>query len=354
MVEFSASDVRSSCEHLQPMNRCISAVLCFTAAAGVASACSIPVFRYALDHWRPDSYRLQLDRTPSAEEPELDHLLRNLGDHSSINLQLIASTDGGSTSSRLLFPKHGTEIWSGTLDTTNFNQLVDSPARAEIARRLADGQSGVWIVIESGNKELDDAHTSRLKNRVAFLQTAATLPMIDPSDPSNQLGPGPELRIDFSILRLVANDARESLLKKMLLGPTQEISMPSTEPVAAVVFGRGRVLGVWPMETLGDDAIDSACLYLLGACSCQVKQMNPGWDLLLSFNWDEHLQEFAETHAPRGGKQFDSSPTETVVFEGAAPSSQGNPNQETTRRGIFLVMATAALLAAGFIVRRMR
>mgnify|MGYP001547592114 CR=1 FL=1 len=31
------------------------------------------------------------------------------------------------------------------------------------------------------------------------------------------------------------------------------------------------------------------CLFLLGACSCRVKFMNPGWDLLMDVDWDEKL-----------------------------------------------------------------
>ena len=34
----------------------------------------------------------------------------------------------------------------------------------------------------------------------------------------------------------------------------------------------------------------SSCMFLLGACSCQVKRMNPGWDLLLNVDWDGALQ----------------------------------------------------------------
>jgi hypothetical protein len=62
------------------------------------------------------------------------------------------------------------------------------------------------------------------------------------------------------------------------------------EPLLAPIFGRGRVLGAWPASEMGDEQIEEATLFLLGACSCQVKSQNPGWDLLLAVEWDRELQ----------------------------------------------------------------
>ena len=51
-------------------------------------------------------------------------------------------------------------------------------------------------------------------------------------------------------------------------------------------------------EGFGDEQIDEACLFLLGACSCEVKRMNPGWDLLLNANWNESLQAIGFPELP--------------------------------------------------------
>lgn len=74
----------------------------------------------------------------------------------------------------------------------------------------------------------------------------------------------------------------------MLAGPETSL-LEKKAPFGAVVFGRGRVLGAWPREDLGDEGIDEVSLFLLGACSCRVKFQNPGWDLALAVNWDEAL-----------------------------------------------------------------
>ena len=42
------------------MKRILVSLLAFMAAASAASACSIPVFRYALDRWQADPFALEI------------------------------------------------------------------------------------------------------------------------------------------------------------------------------------------------------------------------------------------------------------------------------------------------------
>lgn len=321
-------------------------------AASTAYPCSIPVFRYALDRWPADGYRLEVPQS-AMSDPELAELLRNLGDDSPVNLEVVAPSDASPTISRLLFPRSDAAVWSGTLNPVTFKQLTESPARSEIAKRLLAGESGVWILIESGNKDTDDSHAARLEKRLAFLENVASLPTIDPSDPSNQLGPGPELRVKFSLLRVARADTREETLRAMLVGPSPDSSVNPTGPLAGVVFGRGRVLGFWPADELGDDSVDQACLYLLGACSCQVKQLNPGWDLLLSTHWDEELMKYSETHEPPSSVPAEPI-AETVVIEGATEPEVSEPSGNSGVKGTTIAMVGAALFLGSLFALRLR
>jgi len=54
------------------------------------------------------------------------------------------------------------------------------------------------------------------------------------------------------------------------------------------------VLGVWPGEKLSADLIEEATLFLTGACSCEVKNLNPGWDLLMNVDWETELEKAEE------------------------------------------------------------
>ena len=60
---------------------------------------------------------------------------------------------------------------------------------------------------------------------------------------------------------------------------------------AAAIFGKGRVLGAWTLDLLDDAALEDACLFLVGRCSCRVKDQNPGWDILMNVDWPKALAE---------------------------------------------------------------
>jgi hypothetical protein len=111
----------------------------------------------------------------------------------------------------------------------------------------------------------------------------------------------------------------------MLAGPNAD-EMGNHGTWLAAVFGRGRVLGAWGARDFGDEQIDEICLFLLGACSCQVKQQNPGWDLLLDADWDTALQEMgtpalalaAGATRPVGEGGTPSTPASEASAPGAA------------------------------------
>jgi len=52
------------------------------------------------------------------------------------------------------------------------------------------------------------------------------------------------------------------------------------------VFGRGRALTALSGFEVSANVLSQAAAFLCGACSCEVKEMNPGKDLLLAANWE--------------------------------------------------------------------
>jgi hypothetical protein len=277
-------------------------------AASSSYACTIPVFRYALDRWPATPYILEADAETIETHESSNRLLRNIIFKESETQRLIAP----------FATETDAPFWSGTLDAVTFAALSDSPLRREIVRRISTGETAVWILIGSGNEHADDAMFENLDARLTFFQSVARLPVIDPNDPTSELGPGPEVALRFSILRLGRNDPSEEALLRMLLGP-EAAKLGDEEPVVAPVFGRGRVLGAWPASMMDEDGIDEACYYLTGACSCQVKEENPGWDLLITADWDATLRAVATTGEGPAESVFKAPKPETIVF-GAPPS----------------------------------
>jgi len=304
------------------------------ARAAQCPACTVPVFRYGLDNWPADAFRLEVPAN-ALTDPKLADFFRNLGTALPANLEVKSGTG---TEARLLFP-HPEEatspvVWTGALTPASLAALTDSPARREIARRILAGESVVWVLAESGSQAEDDAIAARVEKRLRYLEQVAILPRIDPNDPTSKLGPGPALRVKFSLLRVpragdfqspppakdsngrrleVAGTASEALLLKMLAGPKAAAEL-TTGPWLAAVFGRGRVLGAWPATDFGDAEIEEASLFLLGACSCQVKRQNPGWDMLMNVNWTEELRVAAE-------KASDVTPSTVAPVKQPSPTN---------------------------------
>ena len=331
-----------------------------------ARACSLPVFRFALDRWPADTFRL-LVAEQEAKEPGVSKFLRNFGADSGLNLEIQRTAEGPS---RLLRPPHGdaaeTTVWQGKVEERWLQSLGESPAATELVRRLLAGDSAVWVLVESGNSPLDEAAAAALEKRLAYLQQAIQIPPADPNDLSSRPGPGPELTVRFSLVRIRpadrAGEDPDTLLRAALAGPQSGLAS-TNQPWFAAVFGRGRVLGAWPAADFGHEQIDEICIFLSGACSCQVKRQNPGWDLLLKVDWEERLraiglaweQSAPNTGAPIASPSASPSPAlepETVRFEPAAtqpnPAGAGSPPPHGPPLGtvaIFLPPLAALLLA---------
>ena len=314
---------------------------------GIADACSIPVFRYALDRWPADRFTLEVSPNDARGE-QVAKFLRNFTDSTPLNLTSVRlKTDANS---RLIFshPEPGSvDVWTGTLDATALAQIIDSPARAEVVRRTLAGNSAVWVLVESGRRDEDHRATATIEKRLRYLEQASALPPIDPNDPTSKLGPGPKLDVKFFLVRIRHDDPAERAFLKMLAGPKGDAALQN-EPWYSVVFGRGRALGAWPTEGFGDEQIDEVCGFLLGACSCEVKRMNPGWDLLLTADWDAELAtaEQARIAAADTAGEAPQTPApsvvpETVTFEprAAAPAPREPIDQQRL---------TLRLLAASF------
>jgi hypothetical protein len=257
----------------------------------IAGACTVPVFRFALDRWVADKFLLEVpgDWFDSDAGKAFEEELRE----SKINFELSAS-DVADGKARISYPQ-GAEfvLWEGDLEPESIVALANSPAREKVADLISSGESGVWVVVPGKDETKNAEFKKRLSERIEFLETVGEIPEQDLSDPDNHLAPGPELRVGFEMFEVKRDDPVESLFVKMLASPDGEELLASGEPFAAAVYGRGRVLGVWAADDLDDEGIDEVSLFLLGACSCRVKAQNPGWDLLMGVDWDEKLMAAA-------------------------------------------------------------
>ena len=290
----------------------LSLALCL--AASGAQACTIPVFRFALDRWEADGFRLVVP-VANLKQQETSRLLIPLRGNASANIKIKEDGDASTTEARLMDSRDGDKtLWSGALNAETLQSLLDSPARKELLKRILDGESVIWVVVDNGGPE-SKATADRMEKRLRYLEQVIALPPQDPNDPDSQLGPGPALKLKLTLMRVSQADPAEKLFCAMLAGKKCSATLAKGEAFAAPVFGRGRVLGAWPMAELDNTALEDITMFLTGRCSCRVKNESPGWDVLLKVDWDSALRKAQNKRSETPESKTARPQPETVHIE---------------------------------------
>ena len=267
-------------------------------APGREETCNIPVFRYALERWHSAAYEvIVFHKGPLEGEAratvdalragganvEVDHV--DLDRDPSARVRKIWESEPGATAPWMvaLFPGMDLPAWAGPASAAAATALMDSPARRELSKRIIAGDSTVWILLESGDKAKDDAAAALLEKHLRALEASLKLPPRAPDDPP--LLSDVPVKIAFSVLRLSRQDPVEKPLLEML-----RRSEPKVEgPAIFAVFGRGRLLSPIWADDLKGATFDFAGEFIAGPCACEVKEQNPGLDLLMSVDWEQAL-----------------------------------------------------------------
>ncbi|MBG29268.1 MAG: hypothetical protein CMI31_04610 [Opitutae bacterium] len=297
-----------------------------------ALACQVPVFRYALERWQADKYHavivhhapLTAKQTKALEL--LDRAVNpSLGNGANLMLHKLdlaseprvdprwkgeASTFKPDDTPRiaLYYPtssKIREALWTGDLTLKNVEGIIDSPLRRKIKSELLSGTSNVWLLVESGNVAADRSAEARLKKFLEQTSRETKLPKgIIPLEQAGQLRSGPDegpidlddvlrssvpLKIQFTTLAVSRKDPAEEIFVSMLLNHSRRMRTQADQPIAIPIFGRGRVLEGMIGKDITLEHSRGAASYLCSACSCQVKEENPGLDMLMAVKWADHM-----------------------------------------------------------------
>ena len=350
-----------------------------------ARACSVPVFRYALEHWDAAPFRafvfhrgpLSDAQRASVHEFGKDGLAGK--SHANISVRSVDLDQDPAPELLDLWKQTRTDtlpwltvqfpatnrasgtIWSGPLTPESAAQLLDSPARGEIVRRLGEGQSAVWLVLESGDAAKDSAAAELLDARLKHLASILELPKLDAQDIANGLvSTGQDgMRLEFSMLRVARGDAREEAFIRILLGAEADLA-EAKGPIVIPIFGQGRALYALVGDGIKHETIDKAATFLIGKCSCEVKEQNPGFDLLLAADWKALLtaQNAGLPDLPTMAELTKSAPVTVTISPGNSPaesaakarSEDGPPRPWTVPIPIVLGLGAGFFFAALLIL----
>jgi len=291
----------------------------FLLAAGGAGACTIPVYQWAREQWAADSYlllvfhdaplspaqRTLLDRFESAEAPNLLVQTVNLGGALDETTQNVWNNQENAETPWLVLryphaPPARPDVWAGPLSEANIDALCDSPARRSLAERLMKGDAGVWVLLESGDAAKDRAALETLEQSLQKTPETLRQPPVADLQQRDLTNPASLGNVVFSTLRVSRSDPVERIFVEMLLGTESDLR-DYTAPMVFPVFGRGRALYALVGDGINADTIGEACVFLATACTCMVKEQNPGADLLLAADWGSisELTAYRDTASSR-------------------------------------------------------
>jgi hypothetical protein len=353
----------------------LAAVCSIPFAVQEGESCSVPVFRYALERWKPDPYKgifiyrgklskqdqallRQLEETTLNTEYPLNLRIRPV-EVALFSEEKLKGLLKGPIPEKLpvlaiWYPEQmgkTTPFWMHELTPADVKALANSPKRRQLTESLINGESIVWIFVPSGNPQKDDSAIALIRRELDrssdALAKAPTFIMTGSK--------GKKLTYSFPILELSRSEPQERFFLNMLLRSEANLSEQKSEPVVFAVFGRGRI---WPGifgEHINEKNIQGIVSYLAASCSCEVKAQHPGMDLLLSAVWDRVVmgELFVDDNAP---------PPELTGVMPEPSKSVGSMVENTTKPikhssiwkiyGVTLGSTLVVVVFAGFILKR--
>ncbi len=205
------------------------------------------------------------------------------------------------------------QLYSGPLDAEAIAALVDSPVRKSLCELLDEGNVTVFLLVAGkdaeANKKAEEALAAAIAEGKAGRIPVALDPFAGPMMPppeqdaevqeSETAAEGdpqpapPEVKV--ASLTLQPDDAKEKWLMTMLFGAEGKTGEQADVPMVFLVYGRGRALPPMAGEQITVENLVDGVAFLGSACSCTVKEQNPGFDLLTTWDWNATADKMAES-----------------------------------------------------------
>lgn len=312
----------------------------------VAWACDVPVFKYSLQAWPPDAFEVVVAHDGEAEAERLVEELNGYVDKGANMVVRQSATAKVSERYDIAAEALPTAVppWlivrypvrqdrralfrCSAAGEVALGELVDSPKRREIAKLLLEGSAGVWVFLEGSNRANNETAYKLLTSELKRLER--TMRVEDEA--------GEPISFFFGVVRLAHSGAEEEVLRRMLLHSESDLGKFKDDPMVFPIYGRGMILYALVGKGVNEAMIREAAEFLTGDCSCEVKSLNPGLELLMTVDWGEvdtvglGLDSFGERveqataligELERQAAQPQSVPQHQSVVDAAAARSEG-------------------------------
>jgi hypothetical protein len=271
-----------------------------------SQACNVPVFRYAMERWPADAYQILVYRQAFPSGAASNLLEKGMAERDGTANYYLENVDVARPDGKALAEQRGivtypwvevyypiqyqarTPVWSGPLTVDRARKIVNSPGRSRLAEGLLGGDVAVWVLIKSGNEQKDRRALESLKTNLDWATANLQIPEtgVDVNGNPIEVTDFKALPVRFGLIEIAHDDPDEDLLISALLKSEPDLA-GYDEPMAFPVFGRGRALYALVGNGIQEKNIREACESTLGWCSCEIKDQNPGTDLLISADWSQ-------------------------------------------------------------------
>jgi len=341
-----------TCRDLTWVRRVVAAAaLCgVVMLSGTGSACDTPVYRYAMYRWQPAPYELYcfsdgeldaasqlvLSAVERAGAPACANLMSFL-----VNVQDEKALAGlpadiqeawirqspKQTPWFLLSSPVGVHMLAGAMTENDVPALVDSPARRAIGQLLEEGKAGVYVLVTNDDPTATEAAEKEIRGVIDDVK-AGVIEIYSGPMTSAEDSESPHAAVEFDMVKLARDDAHERWLLDCLLNLAPDLH-DNPEPMAFLVYGRGRAIFSSLGKGIHRDNLTMDVEFITGACSCTVKEQNPGVDLLMSYNWDAVAEALARQYGAEEGNPYhfsgDELFPELMIPPESAPPATTDP-----------------------------
>ncbi len=334
LIRLFTNPARSS--RPKPVGRLL--MLLVLVAVGIPLvACETPVYRYAMYRWDPAPFEVYFFHSGelSEDDKELHAELLSIAqdDESPLNCSLISvdlekdpELSGVLPDVRASWETHkdqlqpgylvtnpqGAVIHAGSLDNQELQRLATSPARTALSHQLQEGHAIVFILLKGNEAAANEESAAVLAQLCQDVEDGKVELYAVPQDPAaredveSQQEPGTTKPMKsahtVTFIEVDRADEAEKYLVQSLLAVESDLD-EITHPMVFPVYGRARALVPYIGKGVHRDNLIDCLEFVTGACSCTVKEQNPGIDLLVRYDWETAAAQLADRFGSEEGNE---------------------------------------------------
>ncbi|MEO2024209.1 MAG: molybdate ABC transporter substrate-binding protein [Pirellulaceae bacterium] len=299
----------------------------------VLQACETPVYRYAMYRWKPAPYEIYYFHSEplSSATQTLHERIAKLAllkpDQPMLNATLITVDLSKDPQLQKVLPDikqlwtqhqdqlspgylvtnpQGGAVSIGTLAEDQLTALTTSAKRQQLLKQLSDGKAAILVLLTSKDTAANQAAEKQVRSLVEAVNQGKVGLYQVPDEPAEQDAtkeqPTAKPSHTLGWLTVDRQDPQEKWLVQSLLAVESDLQ-DLQEPMVFAVYGRARALPPYVGKGITRENLLQCVEFVTGACSCTVKEQNPGVDLLVQSDWETIAARIADKFGAEEGNE---------------------------------------------------